>query len=79
MAMTRRGFLRGLLASTAAVPALPVVVKAAAALPSPRTLYHNRSTRVWLDVQAIRDKNVLLLPGEYAGRAALTWRGVPIS
>lgn len=40
--------------------------------------YCNRTTRQYLDIQAIRDKNVLLSPTEYAGGPVLEFRGVPI-
>lgn len=40
--------------------------------------YVNRTTRQYLDIQAIRDKNVLLSPTEYAGGPVLEFRGVPI-
>lgn len=40
--------------------------------------YVNRTVRQWMDIQAIRDKNVLLSPREYDGQAILTFREVPI-
>lgn len=40
--------------------------------------YVNRSVREFLDIQAIRDKNVLLRPTEYAGQPIVEFRGVPI-
>lgn len=40
--------------------------------------YVNRSVREFLDIQAIRDKNVLLKPTEYAGQPVVEFRGVPI-
>jgi hypothetical protein len=40
--------------------------------------YVNRSIREYLDIQAIRDKNVLLTPKEYAGEPVVEFRGVPI-
>jgi hypothetical protein len=40
--------------------------------------YCNRSVREYLDIQAIRDKNVLLTPKEYAGEPVVEFRGVPI-
>lgn len=40
--------------------------------------YCNRSIREYLDIQAIRDKNVLLTPKEYAGEPVVEFRGVPI-
>lgn len=49
--------------------------------PKPGTnpvLYCNRTVREWLDIQAIRDKNVLITPKEYAGETVLEWRGIPI-
>ncbi len=41
-------------------------------------IYVNRSVRQWMDIQAIRDKNVLLRPTEYAGQPITEYRGVPI-
>jgi len=40
--------------------------------------YTNRTGRESLDIQAIRDKNVLLKPTEYAGAPVVEFRGVPI-
>jgi hypothetical protein len=40
--------------------------------------YVNRTGRESLDVQAIRDKNVLLKPTEYAGQPIVEFRGVPV-
>lgn len=40
--------------------------------------YCNRTVRESLDIQAIRDKNVLLKPTEYAGEPVVEFRGVPI-
>lgn len=40
--------------------------------------YTNRTGREFLDIQAIRDKNVLLKPTEYAGEPVVEFRGVPI-
>jgi len=40
--------------------------------------YANRTVRYYLDVQAIRDKNVLLSPTDYAGRPIENFRGIPI-
>ena len=40
--------------------------------------YCNRSIREYLDIQAIRDKNVLLTPKEYAGDPVVEFRQVPI-
>src|SRR6185312_5098222 len=39
--------------------------------------YVNRTVREFLDIQAIRDKNVLLTPKEYAGEPVVEFRGVP--
>lgn len=41
-------------------------------------IYCNRTGRESLDIQAIRDKNVLLKPTEYAGQPVVEFRGVPI-
>lgn len=40
--------------------------------------YVNRTGRESLDIQAIRDKNVLLKPTEYAGEPVTEFRGIPI-
>lgn len=40
--------------------------------------YCNRTVREYLDIQAIRDKNVLLKPTEYAGEPIVEFRGIPI-
>ena len=40
--------------------------------------YCNRTVRESLDIQAIRDKNVLLRPTEYAGQPVVEFRGIPI-
>ena len=40
--------------------------------------YCNRTIREYLDIQAIRDKNVLLSHKEYAGEPVVEFRGVPI-
>lgn len=39
--------------------------------------YMNRTVRAQLDIQAIRDKNVLISMKEYAGEPVLMWRDVP--
>jgi len=41
-------------------------------------LYMDRTVRAACDVQAIRDKNVLLSPTDYAGRPIVNWRNIPI-
>lgn len=49
--------------------------------PSPGIIpifYCNRTVREFLDIQAIRDKNVLLKPTEYAGEPVVEFRSVPI-
>lgn len=40
--------------------------------------YCNRTVRESLDIQAIRDKNVLITPKEYAGEPVVDFRGAPI-
>ena len=40
--------------------------------------YCNRTTRHWMDVQAIRDRNVLLTKDDYAGQPIEHFRGIPI-
>jgi hypothetical protein len=41
-------------------------------------LYANRTIRKWMDIQMIRDRNVLLSINDYAGRPCEAYRGVPI-
>lgn len=41
-------------------------------------IYVNRTVRQYMDLQAIRDKNVLLTPKEYAGAPVVEFRGLPI-
>lgn len=41
-------------------------------------LYCNRTVRHWMDVQMIRDRNVLLRIDDYAGKPCMAWRDVPI-
>lgn len=41
-------------------------------------MYMGRTTRAALDVQAIRDKNVLLSPTDYAGQPIVNFRNIPI-
>ncbi len=41
-------------------------------------IYCNRTVREFLDLQAIRDRNVLLKPTEYAGQPVVEFRGIPI-
>ena len=40
--------------------------------------YCDRTTREYMDIQAIRDKNVLLRPEDYAGRPIVNFRNIPI-
>lgn len=40
--------------------------------------YCNRTIRHWMDVQSMRDRNVLLQLEDYAGKPVTGWRGVPI-
>ena len=41
-------------------------------------IYCNRTIRGFMDIQAIRDRNVLLGPRDYAGEPVTSFRGVPI-
>ncbi len=41
-------------------------------------IYTNRTGRHWMDVQAIRDRNVLLRSTDYAGQPTDAYRGIPI-
>ena len=40
--------------------------------------YVNRTGREYMDIQAIRDRNVLLSSKDYAGDPVMTFRDVPI-
>lgn len=40
--------------------------------------YGNRTLRHWMDVQAIRDRNVLLSMNDYAGKPVIGYREIPI-
>ncbi len=40
--------------------------------------YTNRTVRYWLDIQSIRNRNVLLTDKDYAGNPITTWRGIQI-
>ncbi len=40
--------------------------------------YCNRTVRQWMDIQAMRDRNVLLTLNDYAGKPITAWRGIPI-
>lgn len=40
--------------------------------------YTNRTVRYWIDIQSIRNRNVLLDPDASAGRPWTSWRGIPI-
>lgn len=42
-------------------------------------MYMNRTVRAALDIQAIRDRNVLLSPTDYAGMPIVNWRNVPLA
>lgn len=41
-------------------------------------LYTNRTGRHWMDVQAIRDRNVLLSTTDYDGQPTEAFRGIPV-
>lgn len=43
-----------------------------------QALYMNRTVKTGLEIQAIRDKNVLISMKEYAGEPVLMWRDVPV-
>jgi hypothetical protein len=77
---SRRSFITGLVSFVAA----PAIVRAANIMPvrSPKVLafteyYQNRVIRTYLDVQAIRDRNVLLSIEDFASLPR--FRNIPIS
>lgn len=41
-------------------------------------IYTNRTLRYWLDIQSIRNRNVLLTDKDYAGNPITTYRGIPV-
>ncbi len=72
-----------------AVKRLPTLTKRASGIttvdapndPSPGinpAFYVNRTVGEYLDIEAIRQKNVLLSPTEYAGQPIVEFRGIPI-
>jgi hypothetical protein len=73
-----------------AIPALlcaPAIVKASSLvqispvrLPPPTVgqLYNNWVMRQWVDVHAVRNRNVLFTLDDYAGIPVQTYRGIPI-
>jgi hypothetical protein len=40
--------------------------------------YCNRTSRHWMDIQSMRNRNVLQSINDYAGNPTTGWRGVPI-
>lgn len=47
--------------------------------PTPRPVWYcNRTVRHWMDVQAMRDRNVLLRIEDYAGMPVDGYRGIPV-
>jgi hypothetical protein len=52
--------------------------KSEAGLISKPAIYANRTLRGYMDIQAIRDKNVLISPKDYAGMPIENYRGIPI-
>jgi hypothetical protein len=40
--------------------------------------YCNRTTRHWMDIQSMRNRNVLQSIEDYAGNPTVAWRGLPI-
>ena len=40
-------------------------------------IFSNRTALHWAQIQAMRNRNVLLTPGEYAGVPVHNWRGIP--
>ena len=40
--------------------------------------YSDRTVKTAMEIQAIRNKNVLMSPTEFAGAPVLNWRGIPI-
>jgi hypothetical protein len=72
MLLQRRSFLTGLGASLIASPAIVragslMPVKAIEWTPIRPIFYANRTIRAWIDIEAIRDRNILLRIEDYAG------------
>lgn len=40
--------------------------------------YTNRTVRYWMDIQSIRNRNVLLTDKDYAGNPITSWRGIQV-
>jgi hypothetical protein len=79
---SRRGFLFGLGAALAA----RAIVKAANLMPVRALLtpvirpifYSNRTIRRFMDIETIRDVNILLRPDDYVGQPIVNFRNIPI-
>lgn len=79
---SRRGFLFGLGATLAA----PAIVKASNLMPVRALLtpvirpifYSNRKIRRFMDIETIRDVNILLRPDDYVGQPIVNFRNIPI-
>lgn len=67
--MNRRAFLTGLIAAPLVVRTAGLLMPVKVIEPGNtviwRTLYNNRTLRVWIDPQSIRDRNVLLQVADF--------------
>lgn len=76
--LSRRGLLTGL----GAVIAAPAIVRVASLMKLPRMPFPypppNRTVRVWMDIEAIRDRNILLSLDDYAGLPTFAYRNIPM-
>jgi len=80
---SRRGFITGLISLVAA----PAIVRAGSLMPVKMMpperaiiteFYRNRVIRYYLDIQSIRDCNVLLCLDDAAGLPSPSFRGIPV-
>lgn len=86
MKSSRRSFLGFLgvagVAAASSLKAAPVLASALKQVPAKITpskvVYSNRVVRCYMDVEAIRDRNVLLSMTDYAGGPYFASRNIPI-
>ncbi len=84
MELSRRSLIRG----AGVLLVAPAIVRVASLMPvrSPKVwltpvrvkIVHNGVVREWLNIQAIRDQNVMLRTTVYAGEPVVSFRGIPI-
>jgi hypothetical protein len=75
MMIARRGFLTGLTAALCA----PAIIRTPGLIMPVKAIKVPRTTRVWIDVNTVVDRNTLLQASDYAGQPVMMFRGIPIT